>query len=251
MKKNVIAATVLALLLIMLCFCSSCGAESLHLLLDIPFEISVDECRQLLNEKYGYVLAEHPRYATEEYQSYALAEPDSVDMFGLPVFVLFSFVDNRLDSVGGGHLIGTATDDIDTFLSDSLDLFFSFIETVEAFYGVADDGRIDDLSINERGEGRGRGYYDYPIHEGIRDKDTMKEIFVDLKDPLKITAFAEVYGNLMIMLRRGCHYPKNGVAVWSTIISMNYERDPQIILNALGGGTEPFMGRDGTYPGLL
>ena len=236
---------VLVLSFSMIYFSSSIGEDQLHLFFDIPFGIGTDECRQLIREKHGFILDEELSYEDGEQKLYNITDPDTVDLLGLPFTVTLSFQEDQLVSVNIYSTLGTASDEIDAFLSDSLDHFFSFLELVEQSYGAPTDGKIYVIDREYN-----RDYYDYPIREGIRDNDMLRKLFVDLRDPTtEIVDIMELYGNVIISVLYTNFVNEEGYRMWSTGISLIFYDNQQLPKRALGG-TEPFSGRSGVYPGL-
>jgi len=216
----------------------------LHLFMDIPFGIGIDECRQLVGEKYGFVLEEQPSYDREDQQHYRLIQPGTVDLFGLQVTVAFSFADNQLIHVYTSHTIGMASADIDALFSDSLNYYFSLLDIVDMSLGAPDDGKIDVLDPNLE-----RKYYDYPIREGIRDKDLIRRTLIDLRASARYVIIAEVYGNVLVHLGHAHHGMGSTNPRWEALVGLFFSDNSHTLREALGG-TEPFLGRDGSYPGL-
>jgi len=243
--KNYSVLVVLVLFLTLIIFFHSMADEQLHLFLDIPFGISTDECRQLIRQKYGFVLDEELSYEDGDQKRYSITNPDTVDLYGLPFTVAFYFLDDQLTNVNIFCTLGTVSDEIDTFLSDSLDQFFAFLELVEQSYGAPMDGKLYVID-NEYN----RDYFDYPVCEGIRDEDMLRRFFVDLKDPTtEIVAIMELYGNVNISVLYTSFVNEKGYRMWSTGISLIFFDNLQLPKEALGG-TEPFYGREGAFPGL-
>jgi len=244
MKKHIVVVF-LVLAVKILCMFSGVGEGKLHLFMDIPFGMSIDECRQFIGEKHGFILDEEFSYEDGEQKHYDIMDPDAVDLFGLPFTVTLSFLDDQLVNANIICMLGNASDEIDAFLSDSLDQFFSFLELVEQSYGAPIDGKI--YIINSE---YNRDYYDYPIREDIRDNDMLRRLFVDLRDPTtELVAIMELYGNVNISVLYTSFVNEQGYRMWSTGISLIFFDNLQTPQKALGG-TEPFMGRSGAFPGF-
>ena len=222
-----------------------------HLLWDIPFGISMEECIALVKERAGVELDYW--YSDSLYVLYDDVEEQGATFLGYPVnlFANFNEADDELlffsmhfDTMGKWQ-VSFPGDEDEAIIEESFQRYFHALMEVYReignLLGTPTGGRL--LRVNH-GLKDGKGYtytFSYPMQNGVLDEALAKEFFAEREDGL-LHLLVTFYDNVSVQMELYVFRRPEKIRIL-TVISLDYSSS--ISMNKEKAYT--FEGEDGEY----